>query len=325
MFELTEANTLDYLRSTGRLNDPGARVEPFSGGVSNLVLRVVTERGPFVLKQSRSQLRTRDPWFSDLERVFREQEVMQALFPFLPPLTVPEVLFADRPNYVFAMSQAPAEAKVWKKELLDGKVDPCFGEYVGRILGKMHETSARHREAFEKFRDANVFDQLRIDPFYRRIQERRPEVARPVGDLVERMLSLKEALCHGDYTPKNILVHDRGFMLVDYETAYLGDPAMDLGLCLAHLILKMFHAPAKREIFLELTRAFWKGYGAEVTFRPLVELEGRGIAHLGASLLARIDGTSPVDYLPEEAKREAVRQLGRRRLLDPVERWQDLF
>src|ERR1700740_1139480 len=98
MYELTSSNALEYLRTTGRLTSPG-RVEPLGGGVSNLVLRVVTDQGPFVLKQSRPQLRTRDPWFSDLDRVYREQEVMQALGPLLPAGTVPQVLFVDRPNY----------------------------------------------------------------------------------------------------------------------------------------------------------------------------------------------------------------------------------
>jgi 5-methylthioribose kinase len=320
MHELTSANALDYLRDTGRLSGP-AYVELLGGGVSNLVLRVVTDKGPFVLKQSRPQLRTRDPWFSDLDRIYREQEVMQALGPLLPTGTVPQILFVDRPNYVFAMSHAPEEARVWKEDLLQGRIDEQLGKRVGRILGLMHETSARHPERFEKFQDANVFVQLRVDPFYRRVQERRPEVARPLGALIDQMLTLHQALCHGDYTPKNILAHARGFTLVDYETAYFGDPAMDLGLCLAHLVLKAFRLPDQRTRFLELMRAFWVGYSAEATFRPAAELGARANAHLGTCLLARIDGTSPVDYLPEEDKRGAVRKLGCTLLLDKIQGW----
>ena len=57
------------------------------------------------------------------------------------------------------------------------------------------------------------------------------------------MLTIKESLCHGDYTPKNMLVHGGDFTLVDYETAHFGDPTMDLGLFLAHLTLKAIRAP----------------------------------------------------------------------------------
>jgi 5-methylthioribose kinase len=325
MLELTAANALDYLRERGWVGPGPARVEPLSGGVSNVVLRVETPERVFVLKQSRPQLSTRDAWFSDLDRVYREQEVMQALHPLLPQLTVPEVHFSDRPNFVFAMAHAPAGSRVWKQQLLAGAVDLALGERAGAVLGRMHEATARDPSRVEPFRDATVFTQLRIDPFYRRIQERRPEVAAAVAPLIDSLLSVREALCHGDYSPKNILTHEHGFTLVDYETAYFGDPAMDLGFCLSHLLLKAVKRYEQRASYFELTRAFWRGYRAEATFRPADELEARGIAHCGVCLLARIDGTSPVDYLPEEEKRDRVRRLGRQLLLDRPRRWEDVL
>jgi len=312
---LDTTNALDYLRATGRVTGP-ATVESLSGGVSNVVLRVVTEQGSFVLKQSCPRLRTAEEWLSDLERVYREHEVMQALCPLLPPGTVPEVLFEDRTNYVFAMSHAPSDARVWKDDLLAGHIDLELGSRVGYVLGLMHEASARNRQGFEGLRDSRVFVQLRVEPFYRKVQERRPEVAQPIEDLIERMLTRPEALCHGDYTPKNMLIHAHGFMLVDYETAYLGDQAMDLGLFLAHLLLKASRRPEKRVDFCNLISTFWTAYRATVTSLP-EGLESRAVAHLGACLLARIDGTSPVNYL-DEATRSKVRGLGRMVLLENV-------
>src|SRR2546428_13999055 len=104
MLPLTPENAVDYLRSQRWIAPGPVSVEPLGWGVSNAVLRVVTPERTFVLKQSRPQLRTRDAWFSDLERVYREQEVMEVLRPLLPAGTVPEVLFSDRENYVFGMS-----------------------------------------------------------------------------------------------------------------------------------------------------------------------------------------------------------------------------
>jgi 5-methylthioribose kinase len=321
MLELTPDNAADYLRRRDWVGLGSVHVEPLGWGVSNAVLRVETPERTFVLKQSRPRLRTRDAWFSDLDRVFREQEVMQVLHPLLPAPTVPEVLFADRDNYVFAMSHAPDESRVWKETLLAGEVDLAVGERAGLILGRMHEATGRNTGLVERFRDHTAFVQLRVDPFYRRVQERRPEVADAVEPIVRRMLSAKEALCHGDYSPKNILVHDRGFTLVDYETAHFGDPTMDLGFFLSHLILKAVKRHAERQRYFELTRAFWKRYAGEVTFQPLAELQARGIGHFGVCVLARIDGTSPVDYLPEEPKREAVRRIGRRVLWEAPANW----
>jgi 5-methylthioribose kinase len=322
MIELNADNALAYLRARQWIGPEPASIQMLGWGVSNAVLRVKTPQRSFVLKQSRSQLRTRDAWFSDLERVYREQEVMQVLHPLLPEPTVPEVLFVDRANYVFAMSHAPAEARVWKETLLKGEVDPKVAERAGFILGRVHEATARDTQLVEPFRDHTVFVQLRVDPFYRRIQERRPEVAGAVEGIIERLLSVKEALCHGDYSPKNILTHSQGFTLVDYETAHFGDPTMDLGFFLSHLLLKAVkHIPIQQRFF-DLTRVFWQAYRREVHFRPLEELQTRGIEHLAVCLLARIDGTSPVDYLPEEPKREAVRRLGRRLLDERPHHWE---
>src|SRR5947207_14702031 len=152
MLELTAENAPEYLRKQGWIST-SAQVETLAWGVSNVVLRVVTSDRIFVLKQSRPQLRTRDPWFSDLERVYREQEVMQMLRPRLPELTVPEVLFTDRDNYVFAMSHAPAGSRVWKETLLSGMVDQALAEQAGFVLGLMHEITGRNHHLIEPFRD----------------------------------------------------------------------------------------------------------------------------------------------------------------------------
>src|SRR6516225_6501497 len=260
MREITAENALAYLRERGWIGSGPARVKLLGGGVSNIVLRVEADGRAMVLKQSRPQLRTRDAWFSDLDRVYREQEVIQVLHPLLPAAVVPEVLFADRDNYVFVMSHAPAGARVWKEMLLAGDIDLTLGQRVGAILGLIHEHTFVDQRAVEPFRDHTVYVQLRVDPFYRRVQERRPETAKTIEPIIERMLTAQDALCHGDYTPKNILAHNQGFTLVDYETAHLGDPTMDLGLCLAHLILKAVRRPALLVEYFALTRAFWRGY-----------------------------------------------------------------
>jgi 5-methylthioribose kinase len=322
MRELTADNAIAYLTEKGWIGPGPARIDLLGGGVSNVVLRVRTPEQTFILKQSRPQLRTRDAWFSDLDRVYREQEVMQVLEPLLPPLTVPKVLFSDRENYVFAMKPAPAEARNWKHLLLAGETDVAVAEQAGAVLGRMHDATGRNPRLVEAFRDPTVFVQLRVDPFYRRVQERRPEVAHIVAPIIDRMLSERLALCHGDYTPKNMLVHGRGFTLVDYETAYLGDPTMDLGLCLCHLLLKAVKFADER--YLHLTWAFWDGYRRAATFRPFAELQRNGIEHLGVCLLARVDGTSPVEYL-DEGQRETVRRLGRRVLLEKPGKWDDVL
>jgi aminoglycoside phosphotransferase (APT) family kinase protein len=324
MLELTVDNAVAFLRDRGWVGDGAVKIEPLGGGVSNQVLRVVTDTATFVVKQSRPQLRTRDAWYSDLDRIYREYEVMRSLGPLLMG-AVPEVLFVDRENYVYAMSHAPMEARSWKADLLAGNIDLAIAERAGGVLQTIHWISAQNADFRTQFSDLTVYKQLRIDPFYERVRERRPEVAAPVAVIIDQMLNVKEALCHGDYTPKNFLVHGSRFTLVDYETAHFGDPTMDLGLFLAHVTLKAARLPVRRHDYSRLMRSFWKGYTQHGNYRSPEELERRGVQHLGVCLLARIDGTSPVEYLPEEAKRDAVRRLGRSILLDGIARWGDAW
>lgn len=324
MRELTADNAAAYLQERGFLAASPVQVDWLSGGVSNVVLRVTTPTQRFVLKQSCPQLRTKDAWYSDLDRVWREMEVMQALHGALPAEVVPEVLFCDRDNFAFAMSHAPTPFRVWKETLLAGEIDVAVGEQVGRVLGRMHQASVDDPQFAKQFADSRVFVQLRIDPFYRTIQRRIPDLADVIEPIVARMFAPGVALCHGDYTPKNILTHAQGFTLVDYETAYFGDPTMDLGLLHCHLLLKAFRAPQQAAALLDLTNAVWRGYTPEVRFRPLAELQAHAIEHLAVCLLARVDGTSPVDYL-NDAQRANVRQVGRQLLESKVRTWPEVL
>jgi aminoglycoside phosphotransferase (APT) family kinase protein len=326
VWELSADNALDYLRGQGWLAAGPAHVEVLPGGVSGIVLRVEQAGRRMVVKQSRPQLRTRDEWFSDLDRIYREQDVMELLAPHL--VNVPRVLFADRPRHVLVMEHAPEGARPWKEQLLAGEVDLLTADEAGRALGTIHDVTARERDRLEAMglAERRVFVQLRVDPFYRRVQERRPEVAELVAPLIDELMSAWEALCHGDFSPKNLLVAPRAALtLVDYETAHLGEPAMDLGFFFSHLVLKAFHRPARTGPYLGLIRAAWRGYEEAAELAPESTRRRRGLGHLGVCLLARIDGTSPVDYLPQPDRREAVRELGRWLLRERPDNWDDVL
>jgi len=320
MLELTPENACDYLRDCGFADVRS--VEPLPGGVSNVVFRVETNDRLLVLKQSRPQLRTEAPWFSDPSRIFREIEVMEALHPALPEV-VPKVVFRDDENYAFVMSHAPTPCSDWRSVLLRGEIQPALGANAGQILGTIHEWTHQNRRAVEPFRDQTVFDQLRVNPFYRRVIERHPDLSRPIGVLIEQLRNTTTALCHGDFSPKNLLLHRDSFTLVDYETAHFGDPTFDIGFCLSHLFLKLIHLPLQWRMLRDTIRSFWHGYTSNMMFAPPEQLCEAGVGHLGACLLARVDGTSPAPYLKEVHKQEIVRRLGRRFLHERFHRLEE--
>lgn len=326
MFALTAENSVEWLRRHAQIDErEPIHVRELADGVSNVVLRVETPKRTFVVKQSRPQLRTEAAWFSDINRIWRERDVMQMLRPLLPSLVVPEILFCVEADYAFAMSHAPEPFRNWRSMLLQGDVDAALGEQAGKLLGIMHDATARRSQEMAKLADRTIFEQLRVEPFYWKIQQKHPHLHGPVQALIDRMRSRRLALCHGDFSPKNLLVHSGGFTLVDYETGHWGDPAMDIGFFLSHILLKAVHRPEKSLDYFALTRGFWTGYTTIQQALPIEDLRSAGILHLAACMLARVDGTSPAPYLTGEEERETVRCIAQRLFDERPRYWEPVL
>ncbi|MGB3437670.1 MAG: phosphotransferase, partial [Actinophytocola sp.] len=123
--------------------------------------------------------------------------------------------------------------------------------------------------------------------------------------VVERLRSTTTHLIHGDYSPKNILVRrggsDPDVTVLDWEVACAGDPVFDLAFLLTHLVAKSVHLPARTEELRAACALFAGTYGP---------VDDDWLARvLGATLLARVDGLSPLPYLDEQ-RRAQVRTLG---------------
>ena len=343
MIDLGPDNALEYLRSNGHLApDASANAELLAWGVSNVVMRISLESGDdFVLKQSREQLQTRKPWFSRLDRIWRETDFMQTLAPLLPLGVIPQVLFEDRENYLFAMEAVEADHTVWKAELLTGRADPQIARTAGDYLATIHRETAFNEDLKKRWQDNEVFIQLRVDPFYRSIAEVHPEIQIHISLMIEEMFQNTLCAVHADFSPKNILITNQGLSLVDFETGHFGDPAFDLGFFLSHLLLKaVLHADVC-ENFLILAREFWNSYSQGMGLRhkeqkgsllrpgmsPFseIELQQRTINHLAGCMLARIDGTGTIDYLPRQTQQEFVRSFCREVFLNPPSCLEEVF
>jgi 5-methylthioribose kinase len=343
---LDEANAGAYLREKGWVTrEERVLVRRLSGGVSNEVLYVSRpDRADcdFVVKQARPQLRTPEPWFASVERIWREVEVLrvcqrllladvrpEATEPGMLIAATPRVLHEDRDNYVFAMSAAPANHRVWKADLLGGRVEPIIATACGRLLGRLHAGTWHNREVEVQLDDRRLYDELRIDPYYRFIARAQPDYAPAFEQLIDDTWRERHSLVHADFSPKNLLVYDGGLLLVDFETGHYGDPAFDLGFFLSHLVLKAaYHAPA-HDAYLALTQTFWQSYRAELAkvisgdeFRAL---ERRTIRHFAGCAWARVDGKSQVDYLTAAARRNNIRVLCQRTLYEPPVDWENLL
>jgi len=333
MLEIDTTNVIDVLFELGHLDSKaGATVEWLSWGVSNCVLRIDCggDRA-LVVKQSRRQLRTEVAWFSQLERIWREVDVMRYLKDVLPDGAVPRVLFEERELYLFGMQAVDPSHTVWKSDLLAGQTDARVARLAGRYLGTIHRQSSGDPQLAERWADRRVFEELRIDPFYRYVAQRHAAFRDALSALIEATMSQRTCLVLADFSPKNILVTPAGISLVDFETAHYGDPAFDLGFFLSHLLLKTILHLDQRSSFQAMVSEFWSSYSQAMSSgtadggHALECLQRRMLLHLAACLVARIDGTSPIDYLRQADQRDQARRLATRILADPIDQMAGVF
>ena len=327
MIEVDASNVLEYFADAGRSQwdqlglDADelahASAAELAWGVSNIVIRVDTPVRSFVVKQSRKQLRTKIDWFSQLDRVWREVDVLRILETMLPAGVTPRVLSEDRDNYLFTMEAIDADHRVWKEDLLNSVFDSSIAETLAGHLATIHRCSTGNASIENKLGDQTVFDELRLDPFYRYVASTCPRFEESLTSLIDRAAQRKDCLVLADFSPKNILLTGGGPVIVDFETGHYGDPGFDIGFFLSHLLLKTVLHFEQAESAIAPARRFWNVYedqlSAESAPRWLTDegrvptFERQCIEHLAACMLARVDGKSRVDYLKESWQPALVR------------------
>ena len=297
--ELSVENAAEWLRRH-ELPCDGARFTELGGGISNKVILAEAPGFRAVLKQSLGQLRTRQGWFSDRSRIFREAAAMRWN---ASAGRVPRILFEDPETFTIAMEAAPESAEMWKTQLFRGEASTGTARAAGLALGSIISMSWNNAEAEAAFGDQTVFDQLRIDPYYRFTAKQRPEAADYIHNLIARSAARRVSLVHGDFSPKNLLVDDDSVLVIDWEVTHYGDPAFDIGFLLNHLLMKTIALPQHAAKIAGLADTFLDALSPEAA-----GLIPAAFEHLPALLLARVDGKSPAEYF-DAAMRERAASL----------------
>ena len=146
-----------------------------------------------------------------------------------------------------------------------------------------------------------LFDQLRIDPFYRFVAAKNPQIEVAIRKLINELEADKTTIVHGDFSPKNIMVamNDEIYIL-DFEVAHVGNPVFDLAFLIAHLVCKFFRTDDRlhAKLLANTAAAFVKEYEKIRPISPSVA------KHAALIALARVEGKSPVNYLSVEQQRK---------------------
>jgi 5-methylthioribose kinase len=298
---------LAYLRETSRIGATEIpSIRKLSGGVSNKTLLLVRPAGgSWVIKQALPKLRVESDWFSDPARIQVEANGLRYLPQVTPNGSTVVLLFEDTAEHLLAMEAVPEPHQNWKERLLSGEIDQQYFEQFAKLLGSIHRESSRSRQELKSiFASKQFFKTLRLEPYY----EHSATVAEPAAtfleELMEWTLSRSDTLVHGDFSPKNVLLENKRLILLDHEVLHFGDPAFDIGFSLTHFLSKALHLPPKRLALLQAAQFYWRIYRAEVDDMAWVaHLDFRAAQHTLASLLARVCGRSPLEYLNKEERR----------------------
>lgn len=191
----------------------------------SLYLKVIPERGK------------RFPVSLSRERVFSETEGLRQFRSLAKGrIIIPEVLFVDRPEMAFGMTDVGEQRQVLfgvigeRFDLLNEQAE-AFGEALGFVHGGTRD-SGSFRPPHEEMMLRGIVFQGLLSPGAQHVF---PE---QWGDLNEEMQAHRQCLIHADLWSKNILVRQgEPAALVDFEGVSYGDPAFDLATLIAVALL----------------------------------------------------------------------------------------
>lgn len=286
----------DYLLRRGIVDRAPEHCIALGGGVSNVVLRI----DGLVLKQSLGRLRVADVWEAPVGRIVTEARALRFAHGLLPAV-VPDAIDSDPDAHTLTMPAAPANWCSWKELLLAGAVDPGIAGRLGAALAALHNAATADLDWLDQ---PEAFRALRVDPYHYAVADRLPGVAGEVRAVAREMAGNRLCFVHGDYSPKNVLVGDNSFWIIDFEVAHLGDPTFDVAFMLHHLVLKAIHRPADFVEYKRCGTEFLSAY-AESRFAGLAS-GAYLVRHVACLLLARVIGKSPAEYLDQKARNRVV-------------------
>lgn len=156
-------------------------------------------------------------------------------------------------------------------EWLDGRLlsealaDPSFDvtavRAVGETLAKLHQSAGDHLPTRTAAGSANL-----LPPLIGWISHVVPSLASAVRELGEslmaKLLDGPESFCqvHGDFYSKQVVLGAVGVGVIDFDEAFRGDPANDLGLFIAHLVRDAIRGTIAPSRVGPVTRALLDGY-----------------------------------------------------------------
>ncbi|MFH5833987.1 phosphotransferase family protein [Halalkalibaculum sp. DA384] len=290
------------LKDQGLLSGSSVELKPLEGGVSSDIYLATDGRHKYVIKQALQKLQVEDDWYADISRNDIEQDFIRYLGKYRPG-AIPKLIYNNKEEHFYVMEFLGKDFRNWKQEMLGGVFNRDTAVKAARLLADIHLHSQDDDDLRQQFNNLENFHSLRIEPYLITTGRRHPRLQSHFDEEAERLQQHRQALVHGDFSPKNIMVKGDRVVILDHEVAWYGDPAFDAAFFLNHLYLKMLYHYTRQGEIVDLATAAWDTYFSQLD-KPLREgLEKRVGRLLLMMMLARVDGKSPVEYLEERQQK----------------------
>lgn len=220
----------------------------------NLVLRIDTNQGSYILKQAKSYVRKYPQIPAPIARIAIEYQFLKQLDsnPFLASLS-PKVLHYDEQNHLMLLEDLGEGSDFLSlyggQRQLNGEEIQHLVDYLMHLhqleITNFPATGAmrvlNHEHIFDfPFLEENGFDLDSIQPGLQEASmpyKTDAFLKQRIQTLGNRYLADGKVLIHGDFYPGSWLQVSSGIKIIDPEFGGLGDAEFDLGVLLAHLDL----------------------------------------------------------------------------------------
>ena len=297
-------------------------VETPGVGNMNVVLRITTKKGSFIIKQSRDYVNKYPQIPAPIDRIDVEKQFYELIHTSSCSHYLPKLLGFDHANKLLFIEDLGKSSDY--QVLYENEVDLSQEDYVSMLsfLHQLHHTpfSASQKAEFPKnialrhlnhehlfvypYSEENDFDLNEIKPGLQLLAQKMRQdtsLKKAAIQLGKQYLSEGNSLLHGDYYPGSWLKTKYGFRIIDPEFSFFGPKEYDLGVLRAHL--RMAEQPISH------LNNFWKHYPASgVNFSLVDQFEGM-------ELIRRIIGLAQLPLNLNLEQREILLGEGRHLLM----------
>lgn len=260
------------------------------GGYINEIQQAFADNKLYVIKTGSEKKGILYNIDAPLSRIYNEYEAIMSFRRILnnPKYIVNPICF-DPGSYTIVFESAPKQAKLLSEDLLKDKLNMSLLSKITESIIDMHNKTLDNDELKKKFSNTEGFLKLKIDAQCYNATKNK-SLQQEIHSFIQKSLMIRKVLLHGDLAPKNIMVWDNNFLLIDFEESSYSDPALEIGYFLAHLNLykKFKAADSVRKRYLENINY------SDSSFKERIS------KYIGIFMLSRIEGIARDEHLDDK-------------------------